>query len=111
MERILVRQVGERSYAGVYNEKVTPAHAGSASSPITFSTNPGDPGAVQGFNLSYITITGTAANPLIITQAWSAINNSIFQYINNTSGYGAPSLSFDAMERRSRNVSGFLWTA
>ncbi len=80
-------------YAGTYNETVTPAASGSAGSPITFATNPGDSVTVTGFNLgslSYITITGSAAAPLNITQAiaWLAISHSTFQYISNTSGYG-----------------------
>ncbi|MGD0909436.1 MAG: hypothetical protein ABSA96_17790, partial [Candidatus Acidiferrales bacterium] len=82
-------------FAGTYNETVTPAHSGSSGSPITFSTNPGDSVTVQGFNLgtlSYITITGTASNPMVITQAivWLAITHSVFQYITNTGGTGGP---------------------
>jgi hypothetical protein len=80
-------------YAGTYNETVSPAHSGSSGSPITFSTNPGDSVTVTGWNLgslSYITITGSSAAPMIVTQAvtWSAITHSIFQYISNTAGAG-----------------------
>jgi hypothetical protein len=78
-------------FAGTYNETVTPAHSGSAGSPITYSTNPGDSVTVENWNLgtlSYITIEGTSANPMVITGQvyWSVITNSVFQYINNTSG-------------------------
>jgi hypothetical protein len=80
-------------FAGTYNETVTPAHSGSAGSPITFTTNPGDTVTVQGFSLgtlSYITISGTASNPMVIANAvvWMTINHVIFQYITDTSAPG-----------------------
>jgi hypothetical protein len=80
-------------FAGSYNETVTPANSGSSGSPVTFATNPGDSVTVAGFNLgalSYITIQGSAAAPMVITQSitWAAITHSIFQYISNTSGNG-----------------------
>jgi hypothetical protein len=82
-------------FAGTYVETVAPAHSGASGSPITFTTNPGDSVTVQGFNLStlsYLTISGTAANPLIVTQAisWLAVSHSTFQYITNTAGAGGP---------------------
>ncbi len=80
-------------YAGTYNETVAPANSGSAGSPITYSTNPGDSVTVTGWNLgtlSYIAIKGSSAAPMIITQSitWFAITHSIFQYISNTAGTG-----------------------
>jgi hypothetical protein len=80
-------------YAGTYNETVAPAHSGSAGAPVTFATNPGDAVSVTGFNLgslNYITITGSSAAPMVVTQAvtWSVTTHSIFQYISDTSGYG-----------------------
>lgn len=78
-------------YAGTYNETVTPAHSGSAGSPITFSTNPGDAVTVTGWNLgslNYITIQGSAAAPMTVTSGvgWLVITHSVFQYISETGG-------------------------
>lgn len=78
-------------FAGTYNETVKPANSGSAGSPITFSTNPGDSVTVTGWNLgslNYITIQGSAAAPMIVTSGvgWGNITHSIFQYISETGG-------------------------
>jgi hypothetical protein len=80
-------------YAGSYNENVTPANNGSAGSPITFSTNPGDSVTVSGFSLNsgatYINITGTAANLMNVPNAvtWSDhATHLILQYLSTTGG-------------------------
>ena len=78
-------------FAGTYNETVTPANSGSSGNPITFSTNPGDAVAVTAWNLgslSYITIQGAAAAPMIVTSGvgWGNITHSIFQYISENGG-------------------------
>jgi hypothetical protein len=82
-------------YAGVYNETVTPNNSGSAGNPITFTTNPGDNVTIRDFvlsGLSYISITGTAANNLTVTGriTWTFVTHSVFQYITNTGGASGP---------------------
>ena len=78
-------------FAGTYNETVTPANSGSAGSPITFATNPGDAVTVTGWNLgslNYITIQGSATAPMTVTSGvgWLNITHSVFQYISENGG-------------------------
>jgi hypothetical protein len=83
-------------FAGTYNETVTPANSGSVGNLITFTTNTGDTVTIRDFvltGLSYISISGTAANPLTVTGriTWTTFTtHDVFQYITNNAGASGP---------------------